>query len=140
MTNTLTANQFATPSETTGKTALWAGRVLTGLPLAFLLMDAVMKLFKPDFVVQATVKLGFSESIIVPLGIVLLACTLLYAIPRTAILGAVLLTGYLGGAVAANILAGTPVFNSAFPILLAVMFWGGLRLRDPRVRNLVAAR
>ena len=80
------------------KTALWAGRIISTLPTLFLLMDGVMKLFKPKFVVEATVQLGYSENVIVGLGIVLTACTVLYVIPQTAVLGAVLLAGYLGGA------------------------------------------
>lgn len=88
------------------KTTLWAGRIISGLATLFLMMDGVMKLFKPAFVVEATVKLGYSESIIVGLGMVLTLSTVLYMIPRTAILGAVLLTGYLGGAVATHVRVG----------------------------------
>ncbi len=100
------------------KTALWAGRVISALPTLFLLMDGVMKLFKPKFVVEATVQLGYSENVIVGLGIVLTACTLLYVIPQTAILGAVLLTGYLGGAVASHLRA-----RRAVPGLLSHHGW-----------------
>src|SRR5580700_1498429 len=90
----------------TSKKMLWAGRIVSALPALFLLFDAIMKLVKPAFVVEATRKLGFPESAILGLGIVLLACTVLYLIPRTAILGAILLTGYLGGAVATHVHAG----------------------------------
>src|SRR5215510_9922251 len=85
------------------KTGLWAGRIVSALPALFLLMDGVMKLIKPNFVVEATVKLGYSESVIVPLGMVLTICTILYVIPQTSVLGAILLTGYLGGAVDAHV-------------------------------------
>src|SRR6266516_2925899 len=84
------------------KTRLWAGRILSALPTLFLLVDGGMKLFKPPVVVQSTLELGYPESAIVGIGVVLLACTILYMIPRTATLGAILLTGYLGGAVATH--------------------------------------
>src|SRR5712691_3984610 len=84
------------------KKMLWAGRILSGLPALFLLFDGAMKLVKPAFVVEGTVQLGYSEGVIVPLGIVLVTCTVIYLIPRTAVLGAILLTGYLGGAVASH--------------------------------------
>ena len=87
---------------------LWAGRILSGLPALFMLMDGGMKLYKPAVVVKATVQLGYPESAIVATGLVLLASTVLYLIPRTAILGAILSTGYLGGAVATNVRASTP--------------------------------
>ena len=116
---------------------LWTGRILTGLPALFLLFDGVMKLFKPDFVVKATVQLGYSERVIVPLGIVLTVCTVLYLIPRTAALGAILLTGYLGGAVNTHVRAGQGTFEILFPVLFGVLLWGGLWLRDERLRRLL---
>jgi hypothetical protein len=120
--------------------ALWTGRVLSALPALFLLFDAVMKLVKPDFVVKATVELGFPENSIVPLGIVLLVITILYLIPTTAILGAILLTGYLGGAVATHVHAQHAPFQMLFPVLVGVLLWGGLVLRDRRLRSLVPWR
>jgi hypothetical protein len=122
------------------KKQLWAGRILSGLPAAFMLFDGGMKLFKPAPVVKATLQLGYAESVIVGLGLVLLASTLLYLIPKTALLGAVLLTGYLGGAVASNIRAGQPVFNMIFPMFFGVLLWGGLWLRDQRLRELLPLR
>ena len=119
---------------------LWASRVLSGLPTLFLLVDGGMKLFKPTVVVQATVQLGYSESAIVGIGITLLASTLLYLIPRTAVLGSVLLTGYLGGAVATHVRVHAPVFNVVFPVILSALLWGGLWLRDLRVRELLPLR
>ena len=110
----------------------------TPVSALFLLMDSVMKLMKPAFVVQATVELGYPESVIVGLGIVLLTCTVLYLIPRTAVLGAILLTGYLGGAVATHVRIGDPLFShTLFPIYVAVLLWGGLVLRDRRLRALI---
>ena len=119
------------------KSSLWAGRILSALPVLFLLLDGVMKLVKPAFVVEATVQLGWPESVIVALGVVLIACTILYLIPRTAVLGAILLTGYLGGAVATHVRVGGPLFSILMPIILGAMLWGGLYLRDERVRSLV---
>jgi hypothetical protein len=124
--------------EATGisKSSLWTGRILTGLATLFMVMDGGLKLFKPRFVVEATVKMGYPESTIVGIGIALLACTLLYVIPRTSVLGAILLTGYLGGAVASNVRAGTGWFNTLFPVVFAVLIWIGLWLRDTRIRTL----
>jgi hypothetical protein len=96
-----------------------------------------MKLFKPPFVVQATLRLGYPESTIIGIGLVLLVCTLLYLIPRTSVLGAVLLTGYLGGAVATNVRAEQPLFNIVFPIVFATIAWAGLWLREPRLGQLL---
>ena len=123
------------------KGSLWTGRVLSILSILFLLMDAVMKLIKPAFVVDATVKLGYQENIIQGLGIALLISTILYATPRTSVLGAVLLTGYLGGAVASNLRVGSPLFSHVlFPVYFALVLWGGLYLRDKRLRGLVPLR
>jgi hypothetical protein len=118
-------------------TTLWAGRVLSALSSLFLLFDAVMKLVKPAPVVEATVALGYPESVIRGLGIARLASTILYVIPRTAVLGAILLTGYLGGAVATHVRVGSGAFAVVFPIILGALLWGGLYLRDERVRSLV---
>ena len=117
---------------------IWASRILTALSVLFLLMDGGMKLFKPPFVVEATTgRLGYPESTIVGIGVVVLVCTVLYAIPRTAVLGAILLTGHLGGAVASNVRAGTPVFNVVFPILFGVIVWASLVLRDKRLESIL---
>ena len=96
-----------------------------------------MKLSKPTVVVEATRQLGYPESQIPAIGILLLACTLLHIFPRTAILGAVLLTGYFGGAVASQLRVGNAFFNVAFPMILGVLVWSGLWLRDVRVRILL---
>jgi hypothetical protein len=134
---TIEANYMTSSASDVSKARLWTGRILSGLVTAFLVFDGATKLAKPDFVVQATVQLGYPEFTIVGIGLTLLVCTLLYAIPRTAVLGAVLLTGYLGGAVATNVRAVTPLFNTVFPIMFGVLMWGGLWLRDSRIRNLL---
>ena len=123
------------PPVSKGK--LWAGRIMSWLPALFLLVDGVMKLFKPAVVVEATVKLGYPESTILPIGIVLTVCTIIYLIPRTAVLGAILLTGYLGGAVATHVRVGEGLFPVSFPIIFGVLLWGGLYLRDNRLRTLI---
>ncbi len=125
----------AAPSVSRG--AFWAGWLLTALPALFLLLDGAMKLFKQSDSVKATVELGYSESVIVPLGAILLACTVLYLIPRTSILGAILLTGYLGGAVASHVRHEDPPFHMLFPVVFGALIWGGLVLRNPRLRSLI---
>jgi hypothetical protein len=116
---------------------LWAGLVMSALPVLSLLMDGVMKLVEPGFVVKATTQLGYPERVIPGLGIVLLASTVLYLIPRTSVVGAILLTGYLGGAVAAKVRVGDGWFGTCFPVILGVLLWGGLVLRDGRLRALM---
>jgi len=115
----------------------WTGYVMTVLPALFLLVDGVMKLFKPGLVVDATTKLGYQESVIVPIGIVLVICTVLYLLPVTSVLGAILLTGYLGGAVATQVRADQGAFAIVFPVIIGALIWGGLYLRDDRLRNLL---
>src|SRR5215831_5132009 len=99
------------------KARLWLGRIISALPALFLLVDGAMKLVKPEVVVKTTVELGYTETVILPLGVVLLACTILYLIPRTAVLGAIL-----------------------FPVVLGVLLWGGLVLRDDRMRTFIPLR
>jgi hypothetical protein len=128
-------------SETTSTKRPWAGIVISAIPTLFLLMDAVAKLVKPAEVVTGTLELGYQESVIVPLGIVLLICTILYAIPKTSIIGAILLTGYLGGAIATHVRVSNPLFtHTLFPVYLGIMIWLGLYLRDTRLRSLVPLR
>ena len=132
--------QLEYPSPTVSRGALWAGRVLSALPALFLLLDAAMKLVKPAPVVEATVGMGFSEDVILPLGVVLLVSTVLYLLRPTAVLGAILLTGYLGGAVATHVHAGHGAFQVLFPVLFGAALWGGLVLRDRRLRSLLPWR
>lgn len=132
--------QSNTQLDPISKKALWAGRITSALPALFLLVDAVMKLVKPAPVVEATVGLGYPESVILGLGIVLLASTILYLVPSTAVLGAILLTGYLGGAVATHVRVGEGLFSVLFPVAFGVLIWLGLYLRDDRLRTLVPLR
>lgn len=119
------------------KMALWSGRVISALPVLMLLMSGIMKLAKPAFVVEGIAKAGWDENLLLGLGIVELACTALYVIPQTSVLGAILLTGYLGGATATHVRIGEPWFG---PVLFGVMLWLGLALRDPRLWALIPLR
>jgi DoxX-like protein len=132
--------QTTTQNAQISKKALWAARIISALPALFLLVDGTMKLIKPVPVVEATVKLGYPESSILGIGIVLLTSTILYLIPRTAILGAILLTGYLGGAVATHVRVGEGPFPVLFPVFFGVLVWGGLWFRDGRLRALIPIR
>lgn len=121
--------------------ALWIGRILTGLMAAFLLLDASMKLLHVPAAVEGTTSLGYPLSMLTPLGIVQLGCLALYLVPRTAPLGALLWTGYLGGAVATHVRAGDSLFGHVlFPIYVATLLWAGLWLRDRRVRGILGER
>jgi hypothetical protein len=133
----LTGMKLARSEVTISKKAVWTGRILSGLAVLFFLIDGGMKLFKPPVVVEATRQLGYPESEIVGIGIVLLTCTLLYVIPRTSILGAILLTAYMGGAAASQLRIGAGWFNVMFAVTFGVGVWGSLWLRDIRVRTLL---
>jgi hypothetical protein len=119
---------------------LWIGRILSALAVIFLAFDSSIKLMRLPVVLEATAQLGFPPGSIVLVGIVLLACTLVYVIPRTRVVGAVLLTGYLGGAVAAQMRVGNPPFETVFPIIVGSVIWAGILVRDHRVRALLASR
>jgi hypothetical protein len=139
------ANQPATGSgpSTAARRAnarIWTGRALTALAGLFTIFDGVMKLFMPAPVVEATTRLGFPLSLTPGVGALLLLCTLVYLIPRTAVLGALLLTAYLGGAVAIQMRAGSPPFENVFPVLFAIVVWAGIYLREDRLRSLVPLR
>lgn len=125
---------------TTSKSSRWAGLIVSGLTALFLLVDGGAKLFKPAPVVEATVKLGYPESVIIPLGIVLVLCTIIYLIPATSVLGAILVTGYLGGAVATHVRSNEGVFPIIFPVILGALIWLGLYLRDPQLRAFIPLR
>jgi hypothetical protein len=122
------------------KWQLWTGRVLTTLGVLFLLFDAAGKFMMPAPVVQASAQLGFPLNLSPTLGVLLTLGTILYAIPRTAVLGAVLLTGYLGGAVAIQLRAGSPLFETVFPVILGIVIWTGIYLRDSRLRRVFPIR
>jgi hypothetical protein len=122
------------------KSALWAGRVIGWLPALFLLFAACMNFVKPESAVKQTVAMGFSEKVMVPLGVVLLVSTLLYLVPATSVLGAILLTGYLGGAVATHVHVWDGWFPVFFPVIFGVLLWLGLWLRDPRLRAVIPCK
>jgi DoxX-like family len=132
-----TATDIATPS----KSRLRTGRILSILTILFLLFDGVMKLVRPLPVTQAMTQLGFPQNLSVAIGVILLLCTALYAIPATSVLGAVLLTGYLGGAVVSQLRIGASLFGSTlFPIYFAVLMWASVCLLEPRLRAVFPMR
>ena len=119
-------------------TTVWSGRVISGLPVLFLIFDGVIKLMNITPVSESFVSLGYRPSIAVTIGLLELACLVVYLVPRTAIIGAVLLTGYLGGAVATHVRVEHPLFTHVlFPLYVGTALWGGLLLRDERVRALL---
>ena len=122
------------------KPTLWTSRILGGLVTVFLLFDGIMKVIKEPHVIQASAEFGFSPNQMVLIGSILLICTVLYAIPRTAILGAMLLTGYLGGAVVSQIRVGHGLFECSFPVIFGGLAWLAIYLREPRLRALVPLR
>ncbi|PYV53852.1 MAG: hypothetical protein DMG98_19835 [Acidobacteria bacterium] len=126
------------PSESTARR--WTGRILTGLVVLFLLFDGITKVVKERHVLQAAADLGYSANVIAGIGVLLLACVAVYVTPRSAVLGAVLLTGYLGGAVDANVRAGHPLFECIFPVIFGILVWAGLFLREPRLGVLMPVR
>ena len=128
--------QSASVGFTAKKSARWAGRVVSALVTAFLLFDAGIKVMLLEPAVEGSMQLGYPEGTVFGIGLALLVSTVLYAVPRTAFLGTILLTGYLGGAVATQVRVEDPWF--LFPALFGVLVWGGLFLRDRRVRALVS--
>lgn len=119
---------------------IWIGRVLSGLAVAFLLFDAIMKFFMdklPPEALEAGAALQWPIEKMPMVGTILLICTGFYAIPRTALLGAILLTGYLGGAISSHVRVGNPLFShTLFPIYIAIFIWLGLYLRDAKLRSI----
>ncbi len=128
----------ATASAPVSKTRLWAGRVMSALPALLLIFSGVMKLMRPAPVVQGFAHYGYPESLILSIGVLEIACTIIYLIPRTSVLGAILVTGYLGGATASNVRVGDPSFY--LTVILGVLAWGGLYLREDRLRALIPLR
>ena len=126
-----------TSSSPVSKVALWTGRVLSALPVLMLLMSAYFKFNMPPDAKEGMTKIGWNESMLAPLGILEIACTIIYVIPQTAVLGAILLTGYLGGAIATHVRVGEPFI---VPAALGVVIWLGLYLRDVRIRALIPLR
>jgi hypothetical protein len=127
-----------TGAGTVSKTMLWTGRIMSAVPVLMVLLAAVMKLVKTAAVVEGTIHASFSERLVMPIGILELICVVVYLIPRTAVLGAILLTGLLGGATVTTLRIGDPTFP--MPVVLGMMAWGGLYLRDLRVRALIPFR
>jgi hypothetical protein len=118
--------------------ALWTGRIMSGLVIAFLLVDGGMKLVPFDVVLEASAQLGIPAHLARLLGVLLLACALLYAFPPTAVLGAILLTGYLGGSVYTHLRIDSPLFTHVlFGVYVGMLAWGGLYLRNPKLRALI---
>jgi hypothetical protein len=129
------------PAQNPGKPRHIAAHVLTGIVAVFLLLDGVMKLVQPQVVIDTTLQLGYPQATITGMGVVLIASTLIYLTPRTSWLGAVLLTAYLGGAVASHVRIGSPWFShTLFPVYVALLVWGALALRDARVLTLFGLR
>jgi hypothetical protein len=134
-------SQATVEPGTIGKKSLWTGRILSGFVTAFLIFDAVIHLLRPAPVVEAFARLHLSLSLAVDLGVIELVCIALYALPRTSILGAIFLTGYLGGAIAIQLTTSNSLFGEIlFPVYVSAILWGGLYLRDERLRALVPWR
>jgi hypothetical protein len=133
-----TMHQVSASGASKGR--VWSGRVLTTLVVFFLVFDGVTKLIEERHVMAAAVQLGFPAYSMPLIGGILLVCTLIYVIPRTAVLGAVLLTGYLGGAVSTQLRVANPTFETVFPILFGVLVWAGLILRSTRVGTFLFGR
>ena len=134
--------QTASPgARTVRRPGLWAGRILCAVPVLFLLFDAFGKVTKAGPVVAGTARLGYPEHLVATIGLLELACVVIYLIPRTAVLGAILLTGYLGSAVATHVRIGDPLVSHVlFPVYVAALLWGGRLLLDERLRGVIPLR
>ncbi|MBX3738621.1 MAG: DoxX family protein [Candidatus Didemnitutus sp.] len=130
----------AAPLETVSSARLWTSHILTALLALFLLFDSITKIIRVEQVVKANVTLGVAEHLVLPIGSLLLACTIIYLVPMTSLLGAVLLTGYLGGAIAIHVRAGSGTFPVVFTLVTALLVWVPLVLREPRLGALIAFR
>jgi hypothetical protein len=131
------AMEPVTHTQSVSRTMVWVGYIMGALPALMLLMSALMKFVKPPPVVEGFAHLGLPDSLALGLGILELICTVIYLVPRTSVLGAILLTGYLGGATVTHLRVGDPFF---MPVLLGMLIWGGLFLRDPGLRTLIPLR
>ena len=128
----------AIPTLDVSRKAQITGRILSGIAVLFLLFDAIGKLLRPAAVIEGTTQLGYSADVILPLGIIQVICLIAYLVPRTSVLGAILWTGYLGGAIATHVRIGNPLFSHIlFPVYVAALLWLGLWLRDRRLRALL---
>ena len=132
---------MSTPTSAGSRATRWIGRTLSTLAVLFLAFDSIGKLLELAPVVEGSGQLGYPPSTIVPIGLVLFTCVVAYAIPATSPLGALLLTGYLGGAIATHVRVDNPLFShTLFPVYVALLVWGGLYLRDARLRALLPGR
>ena len=129
-----------TQFEDVSKGMLWTGRVLSGLMALLFVFDGVGHLMKPAPVVEAFARLGYPLSASVGIGVLALICTALYVTPRTSVFGAILLTGYLGGAVSTHVRAGSTLFETIFPVILGVLMWAGIFVRDAQLPKLIPVR
>lgn len=129
--------QSDTQTGLVSKKMLWAGRIISALPVLLMVFGGVFGVLKSAVVMPGFIHYGYPEKVLLPICIVEIACAILYAIPRTSVLGAILLTGYLGGATATHVRVGEPFF---VPVIFGVVIWGGLFLRDDRLRGLLPLR
>lgn len=133
----MSSGAYAAPS-TVG--TIWLGRAMSGLAALFILVDGAMKVIQPSQVVKSMAELGFTERATTGIGILAIACVAIYLYPRTAMVGAVLLTGFLGGAIAAQVRIDAGLFPIVFPAIMGALLWAGLYLRDSRLRALAHMR
>ncbi|MBA3948029.1 MAG: DoxX family protein [Herpetosiphonaceae bacterium] len=127
----------ATHIMSTGRLTVWTGRILSGVAILFLAFDGIIKILQLAPAVQSSIQLGLPGSVVPVIGVLEMVCLLIYVVPRTALLGAILLTGYLGGAVATQMHAGAALFPVVFPAIIGALVWGGLFLRDETLRTLM---
>src|SRR4051812_39733787 len=128
----------ASSSTSASTRTVWIGHAVSALPLAFLLFDTAIKVLRLPVALEATRQLGFTDGAVLAIGILEAVCLALYLVPRTALLGALLWTGYFGGAIATHVRAESPLFtHTLFPVYLAALLWVGLWIRDPRLRRIV---
>jgi hypothetical protein len=132
--------QLSPQAGNDSKGMLWTGRVISGLMALFFVFDGAGHLMKPAPVVEAFARLGYPLSASVGIGLLALVCTAIYVTPRTSVLGAILLTGYLGGAAATHLRAGSSLFEMMFPVILGVLVWVGIFVRDAQLRRLIPMR
>jgi hypothetical protein len=125
-------------NASSSKTSMWAGRIIITLLVLFLLFDGIVKVAKTAIAMEANARVGYPAGLVLPLGVIELLCVVLYVIPSTAVVGAILLTGYLGGAIATQVRLEDPFF--LLPVVIAVLIWVGLFLREPRLRALIPVR
>lgn len=132
--------QSATQTMPVSTRTPWAAHIMSALPAVFLLFSGVTKLLRPAPVLESFIQLGYPASLALTIGILEVACVVVYLIPRTSVLGAILLTGYLGGAIATHVRVGSDLFSLVLPILIGALIWGSLFLRDERLRALIPLR